>query len=283
MWNQFKTVILLGLMTALLLWVGSFWGQNGLIIALAFAMLLNIGSFWFSDRIVLRLYRAKEVTDKNSKLYTIVKEISQKAAIPMPKVYIVPGNFANAFATGRSPKHAAVAATQGILDLLDEGELKGVIAHEIAHIKNRDTLIATVAATIASVISFIAMMARFAALFGGYGGRDRDRGGSGLELLVLAILTPLIATVIQLAISRSREYLADATGAKILRNPSGLADALLKLDKNVAHHPLGVSSSTEATAHLFISPPFSFKGFLTLFSTHPRTEERVRKLRAMIL
>ena len=278
--NQFKTAILLGLLSALLLWIGSFWGQSGLITALIFAAIMNIGSFYFSDKIVLALYRAKVIAEKdNPKLYHIVKEVTQKAGLPMPKVCVIPAGHANAFAVGRNPKNSAVACTLGILELLDEEELKGVIAHEVAHIKNRDTLIAAIAATIASVISFIAMMARFAAIFGG--GRNTERKGNALELIVLAILTPLIATLIQLAISRSREFIADETGARLVRNPNGLARALQKLEKSTHAHPFGVSAVTESTAHLFISSPFSARGFLTLFSTHPRTEERVKRLKAI--
>jgi len=191
--NHFKTVILLGALTGVLLFVGSFWGKSGLTIAFALAILMNFGSYWFSDKIVLAIYRAKQVTEKEApELYSIVKEVSKLAGIPMPKVYIVPNQISNAFATGRSPKHAAVACTQGILDLLDKEELKGVIAHEISHIKNRDTLIQSISATIAGVISYVAMIARFGALFGG--SRDERDGGSGLEFLVLAILTPILAT-----------------------------------------------------------------------------------------
>ncbi len=278
--NHIKTVILLGALTGLLLWIGSFWGRSGLFIALIFSIAMNFGAYWFSDKIALAIYRAKPVTEKESpRLYKIVREISHLANIPIPKVYMIHANFSNAFATGRNVKHAAIAVTQGILDLLNDGELKGVIAHEISHIKNRDILIQSVAATIAGVISYIAMMARWGAMFGGMG-RDR-RGGSGLELLVLAILTPILATIIRLAISRSREYLADESGAKLIHNGFSLADALEKLDKGVKHAPLRPTSTTETTAHMFIVNPFRAKGLVTLFLTHPSVESRIKRLRSM--
>ena len=271
--NQLKTVVLLGLLTALLLWVGQLLGGiSGLYIAGVFAILMNFGSYWFSDKIVLMMYRAKEVADKNHPLYKTVKEVSELAKLPMPKVYIIPSDASNAFATGRSPKHAAVAATNGILSLLNHEELKGVMAHEMAHVKNRDILISTIAGTIAGVISYIATMAQFAAIFGG---RDREHSNV-LSLILLAIITPLIATIIQLAISRSREYLADATGAGIVKNSGGLAKALEKLHNDVKKHPMRLGN--QATAHLFIANPFSAKGMMALLSTHPPMEERVRRL-----
>lgn len=279
--NQIKTVILLGLLTGILLWIGSFWGQSGLLFALIFSVIMNFVAYWFSDKIALAIYRAKPVTEKEApKLYKIVREVTQMAKIPMPKIYVIPAPYANAFATGRNPKHAAVAATQGILELLNEEELKGVIAHEVSHIKNRDILIQSVAAVIAGVISYIAMMARWGALFGGFGGRDR-RGGSAIELLVLAILTPILATIIRLAISRSREYLADESGAKLLHNGYGLANALEKLEKSTNHISLRPTSQAQATAHMFITNPFSGKSFLHLFLTHPSTESRIKRLRSM--
>ena len=225
------------------------------------------------------MYRAKEA-DKNehSYLYSTVREITQHAKLPMPKIYIIDTPQSNAFATGRNPKHAAVAVTTGILELLEKNELKGVLAHEIGHIKNRDILISSVAATIAGVISYIAMMARWAAIFGGIGGRDRDNGGL-IELLVLAIIAPIMALIIRSAISRSREYLADETGAKLVRDPHSLASALQKIEKNVKHYPFARVGKTEATAHLFISNPLKASSFLELFSTHPSTEKRVQRLR----
>ena len=242
---------------------------------------MNFGAYWFSDKIALAIYRAKPVTEKEApKLHKIIREVSQLAKIPMPRVYIIPSNIMNAFATGRSKKHAAVAATQGILDVLSDDELKGVIAHEVSHIRNNDILIQSVAATIAGVIGYIAMMARWGAIFGGFGGRDR-KGGSGLELLVLAILTPILATIIRLAISRSREYLADESGAKLLHSGLGLASALEKLEKGVQHMPLRPTSATETTAHMMIVSPFSAKGIVTMFSTHPSVDERTKRLRSM--
>ncbi len=280
--NQFKTAILLGLLTGLLLWIGSFWGQSGLFFALIFSILMNFFAYWFSDKIALAIYRAKPVTEKEApKLYKIVKEVAKKAGIPMPKVYIIPGNWSNAMATGRNKKHAAVAATQGILNLLNEEELKGVIAHEISHIKNNDILIQSVAATIAGVIGYIAMMARYAAIFGGSNNRDR-RGGSGLELIVLAIITPILATLIRLAISRSREYIADESGAKLVEDGKGLASALEKLESDVKQKPLMASSATETTAHMMILSPFGkMGGLVTLFSTHPEVKSRVQRLKSM--
>ena len=275
--NQLKTVILLGALTGVLLFVGQLVGcASGLIIALIFAIVMNLGSYWFSDKIVLKMYKAKEVKESEAhRLFKIVREVSQAANIPMPKVYIIPSEQANAFATGRNPQHASVAATQGILKLLNDEELKGVMAHEIAHVKNRDILISSVAATIAGVISYVAFMARWAAIFGG---RGRDSGNL-VSLIVLAIITPLIATIIQLAISRSREYLADATGAKIVQNSNGLASALEKLHSDVKRNPMKLGN--QSTAHLFISNPFRARGIMKLLSTHPPMEERIRKLNSM--
>lgn len=278
--NQIKTIVLLGLLTALMLWVGNLiGGASGLTVALVLVFAMNFGTYWFSDKIVLAMYKAKEA-DKSSRLYHIVRDISRNAGIPMPKVYLIPSANPNAFATGRDPKNAAVAATNGILDLLEEKELRAVIAHEIAHIKNRDTLITTIAATIAGVIAYVGTMVRWGAMFGGFGSRDRD--GKGIfELLALAIITPLIATLLQLAISRNREFAADETGAKIARDPKALASALLKIDAGVKAHPMAMGS--EATSSLFIQNPFRGSGFLNLFSTHPPIKERVDRLNKMKL
>ena len=274
--NQLKTVVLLALLTALLLWIGSFWGTSGIIIGLVFAILINFGSYWYSDKIVLAMYHAKPVTEQQApRLYRIVREVIQLANLPMPKVYILPTDNPNAFATGRNPNHAAIACTKGILELLNDDELKGVIAHEASHVKNRDILIQTVAATIAGVISYAAMMARWAAIFGGFGGRDRN---SGLELIALAILTPIIAAILQLAISRSREFLADETAARTLHNSFGLASALEKLEQGVKKNPLRFGS--KATSCLFIANPFR-GGLLNLLSTHPPMSERINKLKSM--
>ncbi len=278
--NQIKTIILLGLLTGVLLGVGQLvGGRTGLAAGLVLALLMNFGSYWFSDKIVLAMYKAKKVTAKEApELYEIVKEVAHMAKVPMPKVYIIPTHNPNAFATGRNPKNAAVAATVGIMQLLSKDELKGVIAHEIAHVKNRDILVQTVAATIAGVISYVAFMARFAAIFGG--GRDRD-SGNAFELLALAILTPLIATIIQLAISRSREYLADETGARIINDPNHLASALHKLEQGVKMNPMNFGS--KATSCLFIANPFRGVGVLNLFSTHPPMKERIKKLKELKL
>lgn len=275
--NQVKTAVLLALLTALLLWIGSFFGRTGLIFAAIFVGLMNIGSYWFSDKIVLWMYKAKEAKQSEyPKLYKIVKEVAKLSNLPMPKVYVIPTNSPNAFTTGRNPNHAAVAATDGILKILNEEELKAVIAHEFGHIRNRDILISTVAGTIAGIISYIGAMARWSAIFGS---RDDDRGGNIISLLVLGIITPLVATLVQLAISRSREYLADETGAKTVKNGNALADALEKIEKNVDINPMRFG--TAATAHLFISSPFRGQAFIRLFLTHPPTKERTRRLRAM--
>jgi heat shock protein HtpX len=278
--NQIKTVILLGLLTALLLWVGNLiGGMQGLTIAIIFVVIMNFVSYWFSDKIVLFMYKAKPVKESEQpELYKIVKEVSKSANIPLPKIYVIETETPNMFATGRNPKHAAIAATRGIMNALNNEELKGVVAHEISHIKNRDTLIQTVAATIAGIISYVAMMVRYAAIFGG--NRD-DRNGSGLELLVLAILTPILATIIQLAISRSREYFADESGAKLLRSGTGLASALEKLEQSIKKKPLRATSQSHVTAHLFIVNPFRSAGFWQIFMTHPLTSLRVQKLKNM--
>lgn len=277
--NQIKTVVLLGVLSAVLIGVGSLFGANGLTIGLIIALIMNVGSYFFSDKLVLAMYRAKEVSKKDyHELYQSVEEVSRNAGIPMPKVYIIPSEAANAFATGRNPKHAVVACTEGIMKLLNKHELKAVIAHEIGHVKNRDILIATIAATIASVISYAASIVRFGAMFGGINDRDRN-GNSALQLLVLAILAPLTATIIQLAISRSREYIADETSGKLTHRPQDLASALEKISGSVRENPLRMGGTT--TASLFIINPFSAKGFVTLFSTHPPVEERVKRLRSM--
>ncbi|MBI2654600.1 zinc metalloprotease HtpX [Candidatus Woesearchaeota archaeon] len=275
--NQLKTAILLAVLTALFLWIGSLFGKAGFIFALIFVGFMNFGSYWFSDKIVLWMYRAKEAKQSEySNLYKIVKEVAKSSNLPVPKVYIVPSSSSNAFATGRSPKHAVVACTEGVLKLLNEEELKGVIAHEFAHIKNRDILISTIAGTIAGVISYIGVMARWSAVFGG---RDDDRGNNLISLLILGIITPLVATLIQLAISRSREYIADETGARTVKNGNALADALEKIDKNISINPMRIGN--QATAHLFISNPFRGQAFLNFFMTHPSTKSRVERLRAM--
>ncbi len=275
--NTAKTALLLGVLSALLLLVGqAVGGQQGLIIAFAFAALLNFGSYWFSDKLVLRMYRAKEVGPEHP-LSRIVARLVQRAGLPMPKVYVIPTDALNAFATGRNPEHAAVAATEGMLQALSERELEGVMAHELTHVKHRDTLISAVAATIAAAVMMLASIARWGAIFGGLGGRDNDRGGGGgaLGLLATAIVAPIAAMLIQAAISRSREFEADRGGADIAGSPQGLADALRKLEVASKRLPL---PANPATAHLFIVQPFRGQALANLFSTHPPTEERVAKL-----
>jgi len=275
--NGLKTALLLGLLSGLLLAIGEYFGgANGLVFAFVIAAVMNFGSYWFSDKIVLKMYRAQEV-GTGHRLYNIVERLSRQAQLPMPKVYIIPDPSPNAFATGRNPSHAAVAATEGILQILSDNELEGVIAHELAHVRHRDILISSVAATVAAAIMMAARTAQFAAMFGGYGGRgdDRDRGNNPIALLAMIILAPLAAMVIQAAISRSREFSADAGGAQIAGNPYGLADALRKIEAVSQRVPL---DANPATAHMFIVKPFSGGGLVSLFSTHPPTEQRIRAL-----
>jgi heat shock protein HtpX len=277
--NTLKTAFLLTLMTLLFILVGRLVGGNqGMVVAFVFAALMNLGTYWFSDKIVLRMYRAQRVDEGTSpRLHRIVRRAASNARLPMPKVYIIPTPTPNAFATGRNPKHAAVAVTQGIMKILDEDELEGVVSHEMAHIRNRDILTGSIVATLAGAISMLAFMARFAAIFGGYGGRDRQ-GGGGLGLLIMAIVAPLAALLIQMAISRSREYAADVTAGKNSHKPLALANALRKLEYASRRIPLEAKPST---AHLFIVNPLSGKGMASLFSTHPPIEERVARLEKM--
>ena len=280
--NQFKTYILMALLTALLVWIGYVvGGRDWAIIALCFAAVMNFSVYWFSDRIILKMYRAQEATEAEEPvLHRIVRELALRGGLPMPKVYIIPKDAPNAFATGRNPRHAAVAVTTGIKELLTEEELKGVLAHELSHIRHRDILIGTVAATIAGAISMIASMARFGAMFGGLGGDNREGGGIAqlVAILVLTTLASLAAIVIQLAISRSREYHADEGGAKLAGNPLYLARALAKLDAGAQRIPMQVNPST---AHMLIVNPLRGKGIQSLFSTHPPIEERIRRLEEM--
>ncbi|PIE32893.1 protease HtpX [candidate division KSB3 bacterium] len=279
--NSMKTGILMaGLAGLLMLFGGYFGGEQGVIMAFIVAMGMNFFSYWFSDKLVLKMYRAQEVSQHESpELYGMVRRLARQAELPIPKVYIIPTENPNAFATGRNPKHAAVAVTTGIMRMLSHDELAGVIGHELGHVKNRDILIQTIAATFASAISFLAMMARWGAFFGG--GRDDDEGGGALGMLAMALLAPVAATVIQLAISRSREFMADRAGAEISGSPQALASALGKISRGVQARPLAATPSHNATAHMFIMKPFSAGGLASLFSTHPSTEERIARLQQL--
>jgi heat shock protein HtpX len=277
MGNTFKTAFLLTLLTLLLMFIGrAFGGQNGMLLALAFAAVMNFVSYFYSDKIALRMYRAQPVTrEELPRAYAAVERLTQKIGIPMPKIYVIPNDSPNAFATGRNPQHASVAVTQGILNLLTDEELEGVLAHELGHVNNRDILISSVAATVAGAITMLASMARWGMLFGGFGGRDdRDRGG-GISALLMLFLAPVAASLIQLAVSRSREYQADATGAHFTGNPYALASALSKLDAYSRRLPL---QATPSTAHLFIIQPFLGMSFGSLFSTHPPIAKRIERL-----
>ncbi len=280
MGNQLKTVILLGSLTGLILFIGRYLGgEEGMTVALLFAALMNFGSYWFSDKIVLAMYRAREADEAEYPyLYSIVRRLCQKSGLPFPRIYVIPTPSPNAFATGRSPRHAAVAVTEGIMRILSESELEGVIAHELSHIKNRDILISSIAATMAGAIMWLADMVRFAAIFGGFGGRDEDEGGGIIGLLAMTIIAPIAAMIIQLAISRSREYLADESGARLAGSPLGLARALEKLHYASESLPL---SANPATSHLFIVNPLSGRSLINLFSTHPPIEERIKRLLEM--
>jgi len=280
--NGVKTFILLAALTALILAIGQMLGgRGGMMIALIFAAVMNLGSYWFSDKIVLAMYHAQPVTEAEApELYRIVAELTQRAGLPMPKVYIIPEEAPNAFATGRNPEHAAVAVTQGILRVLDRNELSGVLGHELGHVKHRDTLIMAIAATIAGAISHLATMAMWGAMLGGRHSDD-DEGGNPIAALVAMIVAPFAAMLIQMAISRSREYLADDAGAEISGNPIYLANALRKLEAWKQEIPMQAGSP--ATAHLFIINPFAGGGMAKLFSTHPATEERIARLEAMAI
>jgi heat shock protein HtpX len=272
--NGLKTALLLGLLSGVLLVIGdALGGANGLVIAFMFAVVMNFASYWFSDKIVLAMYRAQPVGPEST-LYQVVERLTQRAGLPMPRVYVIPDMSPNAFATGRNPKHAAVAATEGILRILDESELEGVIAHELSHVRHRDILISSVAATLAAAIMMVARMAQFAAFFGG--GRDDDRdGGNPIALLATIILAPLAAMLIQAAISRSREFAADAGAASLVGSPYGLVGALKKIEMVAKRVPL---DANPATAHMFIVKPFSAGALFSLFSTHPPTEKRIQAL-----
>src|SRR5271165_1944649 len=276
MGNMFKTAFLLTALTLLLMFFGRYFGgENGMFLALAFAVVMNFGAYFFSDKIALATYHAQPVTrEQLPRAYAAVERLTQKIGIPMPKIYVIPNDSPNAFATGRNPQHASVAVTQGILNLLTDEELEGVLAHELGHVNNRDILIGSVAATIAGAITMLASMGRWAMIFGGMGGRDERRGG-GLGALFMLILAPIAASLIQLAVSRSREYQADATGAHFTGNPYALASALSKLDAYSRRLPL---QATPSTAHLFIVQPFLGMNFGGLFSTHPPIAKRIERL-----
>jgi heat shock protein HtpX len=276
--NTMKTFMLMAGLTALLIVIGNWLGgQTGMFIALGFALLMNFGSYWFSDKIVLKMYNAQEVSP-SSELYATVRTLATKAGLPMPKVYLIPGEQPNAFATGRNPEHAAVAVTEGITRMLNRNELAGVIGHELAHIKNRDILIGTIAATIAGAISMIANIAQFSMLFGG-GRSDDEEGSNPIASLVMIIVAPIAAMLIQMAVSRSREYIADEDGARIAGDPRYLSNALRKLHTAAEQIPM---AATPATAHMFIVSPLSGGGaIMNLFSTHPPMEKRVERLESM--
>lgn len=277
MGNSIRTALLLGALTGLIMIIGRYLGgTHGMVIAFFFAMIMNFGSYWFSDKIVLKMYRARPVSEAEAPdLHRIIRQLAQQASLPMPRICIMPSESPNAFATGRNPQHAVVAVTQGILRLLNEDELKGVLAHELAHVKHRDILIGSIAATLAGAIMMIASMARWAALFGGFGSRDDDDGGGMIGLIAMSIFAPIAAMLIQMAISRSREYAADAAGASFAGSPYGLASALQKISSASRQIPMKANPST---AHMFIMNPLAGKSLMSLFSTHPPVEQRIRRL-----
>ncbi|HEX8183958.1 MAG TPA: zinc metalloprotease HtpX [Blastocatellia bacterium] len=278
--NRLKTMMLLAALTALLLWIGqALAGQTGLVIALLFTGLMNLASYWWSDKIVLRMYHAQEVSESQApQLHAIVRDLAMRAGLPMPRVYLIPEENPNAFATGRNPQHAAVAVTAGITRLLSREELSAVLAHELGHVRNRDTLIMTVAATIAGALSMLANMAMWGMMMGGRSNDDED-GASPLAGLVGIIVAPIAAAMIQMAISRSREFMADEEGARLTGNPLALASALRKIEEWSRRVPMHAGSP--ATAHLFIINPFAGMSMAQMFSTHPSTEARVERLEAL--
>ena len=283
--NGFRTTILLAALTALVVWIGHMvGGPNGAVLALIMAGAMNFFSYWFSDKIVLKMYGAQEITaNDDPELYGLVQDLATRAGLPMPRVYVIPEETPNAFATGRNPQHAAVAVTHGIQRILNKRELTAVLGHELSHVKHRDILISSIAATLAGAISYLAYMAQWGMMFGG--GRDRDEGGGGgniVSLLFMMIVAPLAAMLIQMAVSRSREYGADEGGAKVTGDPLALASALRKLHMGAQNIPLQVNNATaNATAHMFIVNPLTGAGLAKLFSTHPPMEERIARLEAM--
>jgi heat shock protein HtpX len=276
----FKTGLLLAVLTAMLVVLGgALGGEQGMVVAFVFALLMNAASYWFSDRIVLAMYGAQPIEESRAPaLHAAVRRLATRAGIPMPRVYLIPLDAPNAFATGRNPEHAAVAVTEGIMRILDEEELEGVLAHELAHVKNRDVLIATIAATLAGAITYLAHMAQWAAMFGAHRSDDEEGGTNPLAMVVLAIVAPLAALLVQLAVSRAREFQADATGARLTRRTEPLARALEKLHRAAHAAPM---AANPATAHLFIVNPLSGQTLMKLFSTHPPLEERIARLRAL--
>lgn len=283
--NGLRTTILLALMTALLVWAGDMMGgRQGAVIALVLAGAMNFFSYWFSDKIVIKMYGGREVTPQDDpELYHLVQDLAQRGNLPMPKVYVLPQDAPNAFATGRNPQHAAVAVTNGIRRILNKRELAGVLGHELAHVMNRDILVSTIAATLAGAISYLATMAQWAMIFGGGRGRDEEGGGGNIfGLIIMMIVAPMAAMLIQMAVSRSREYGADAGGARITGDPLALASALRKLHMGAQNIPMHVNDATaNATAHMFIVNPLTAGGLASLFSTHPPMEERIARLEAM--
>jgi heat shock protein HtpX len=282
--NTFRTTILLAVLTALLVWIGDMLGgPQGAIIALILAGGMNFFSYWFSDKIVIKMYGGQEIAAQDDpELYGLVQDLAQRAGLPMPKVYVLPQDTPNAFATGRNAEHAAVAVTDGIRRILNKRELAGVLAHELTHVKNRDILVSTIAATLAGAISYLAQMAQWAMIFGGNRDRDEEGGGNIFGLIVMMIVAPIAAMLIQMAVSRSREYGADEGGAKITGDPLALASALKKLHMGAQNIPLEANNATaNATAHMFIVNPLTGHGLASLFSTHPPMEERIARLEAM--
>jgi len=281
MTSALKTTVLLAALTGLIMLIGGLLGgHSGVEIAFVIALGMNFFSYWFSDKMVLRAYGARPLDENNApELYSIVHELAQDARIPMPRLYLIDSDTPNAFATGRNPKHAAVAVTRGIMRLCTREELKGVLSHELSHVINRDILVSSIAATLAAVVMMLGSWMRWASIFGGFGGRDDEGQGGGLELIIMAILAPFAAMLIQLAISRTREYAADASGARLSHHPLYLANALRKLE--IANQRMPMTDATPATAHLFIVNPLRAGLFARLFSTHPPLEERIRRLERM--
>jgi heat shock protein HtpX len=277
--NVFKTALLLAVLTAMLVLLGgALGGQQGMVIAFVLALAMNFASYWWSDKIVLAMYRAEPIPEAQAPgLYAIVRRLTTKAGVPMPRVYLIPTDQPNAFATGRNPEHAAVAVTEGIMRILDDDELEGVLAHELAHVTNRDVLISTIAATLAGAITYLAHMAQWAAFFGGHRSDDDD-APSPIAMMLMAMVAPIAAMLVQLAVSRAREFQADATGARLAGRSWGLTKALEKLEMAKQAVPM---DANPATAHLFIVNPLSGQALMKLFSTHPPIEERIARLRAM--